>query len=410
VLAFVAAVGVVAGAIGSVIALLPKSSDVLDASFSGVTAYPGVSLEQYDARSSSNGIVGGSSIPVKTGMIVYRLAADTTSLPEVSSIPQGATSGSTTSTSTTTTSPAQTTTANPTQTTSTSTTPTRTSTSRTSTGPSKPGKTVEQRGVKRKGGGAATVDPERSYPTGKPAERQIPISTPPPRQSFRPVHGALISEGTGTPTGKVAAVVKALSSVRTPEPEGSATTPEGEDQTSTSPTSTSTTSAPAPTETAPGGTTGEPTASARVVLPETCRSLCGATQEIEKALTYDPNPVKAAEAVAAVFHDSRASVVGRRLYPIGAMVSYTVELDGFAHRKATLEWSLLSIESGQSPPRPWWRDVIVAHIEPTINRESLSGQFWVPVPPQRGDYLVHLVLSDATGVPRATSDSTPAFH
>ena len=37
VLAFVAAVGTVAGAVGGVLALLPKSPDAIVASFSGVT-------------------------------------------------------------------------------------------------------------------------------------------------------------------------------------------------------------------------------------------------------------------------------------------------------------------------------------------------------------------------------------
>jgi hypothetical protein len=147
-----------------------------------------------------------------------------------------------------------------------------------------------------------------------------------------------------------------------------------------------------------------------VVLPKECQSTCGATQEIEKALTYDPNPVKAAEAVAAVFNDSRAEIVGRRLYPIGAMISYTVNLDGFAHRRATLEWSLLRQGKKRRLPKRWWHDVIVAHVEPTVNHESLSGTFWVPVPPERGDYLVHLALLDANGVSHASSDSQPAFH
>jgi hypothetical protein len=132
------------------------------------------------------------------------------------------------------------------------------------------------------------------------------------------------------------------------------------------------------------------------VLPARCRSrTCGATQEIEQALTYDPNPVRAAEAVAAIFNDSRAEVVDRNLYPLGAEVTYNVTLKGFAHSTATLAWSLVGKADKRSLTRPWWRDIIVAHVTPTVDEESLDGSFWVPMPPEHGDYLVKLYLLGA---------------
>lgn len=410
VLAFIAAVSTVAGAIAGVLALLPKSPESLDASFSGVTAYPEIGLEQYDARSSPAIVVGGHPTPASTGMVVYQLAADTTTLPTVASTAGEGTSSSSTSTPTTTSS-TSTTPPSGTATTQTSTsTPTGApDNSRTRTSAKRKG--AKRRRAKRAGGKITTTSPESPYPQENPVQSQALVS-PPPRRSFHPVKGALVTEGAGAPKSKVAAVVKALSTVSAPEPapepEEVSTSPNGEE-------SMSTRGEPPPTASPPtgeleaSGTTNEP-ATTRVVLSRRCRSVCGATQEIEKALTYDPNPIKAAEAVAALFNDSRSEVVGKQLYPIGAMIRYTVSLDGFAHNTATLEWSLIGRASRRPLPKPWWRDIVVAHIEPTVNHESISGKFWVPVPPERGDYLVQLVLRDSNGVAHASSDSTPTFH
>lgn len=233
-------------------------------------------------------------------------------------------------------------------------------------------------------------------------------SASPPKQTFHQVAGARVTNGTGASQSTVNAVLGALSNIGTTETETPSQGAEGE---GSSTTSTTTTPPPTSKQEKSGAPLPEPIPVPRqVVLPKSCSSLCGATQEIDKALTYDPNPVTAAEAVAAIFNDSRAEVVGRRLYPIGAMVSYTINLDGFAHKKATLEWSLFATGGRRPPPKPWWRDVVVAHIEPVVSHESLAGTFWVPVPPERGDYVVHLVLLDSSGTPHASVDSKPDFH
>jgi len=131
---------------------------------------------------------------------------------------------------------------------------------------------------------------------------------------------------------------------------------------------------------------------------------------VDKELSYDPNPIKAAQAVAAIFTNSRAEVVGHRLYPVGALISYTVKLDGFAGSQATLKWSLWSMTSRQPLPRSWWRDVIAAQIRPSVPDESISGKFWVPMPPRRGDYVVQVVLTNSEGIANATSDSAPPLQ
>jgi hypothetical protein len=168
-----------------------------------------------------------------------------------------------------------------------------------------------------------------------------------------------------------------------------------------------------------GGTTSartrNPTTATRsgpeIVIPDRCRiAFCGATEEIDKALTDSPNAATAAAAVAELFRDSRAEVVGRRLYPIGVAVAYSLKLEGWAHRRATLRWSLWSEGENQALPRPWWRNITVAQITPSGNRETLSGEFWVPIPPNHGSYFIHLKVYDAKGVSRADSDSSPLVH
>lgn len=414
---FAAAVGTVASAIGGVYALLPKPRETLDASFSGVTAYPEVSLEQYDQRSSASNVVEGAPQPAAGARVYYRLAADTTASPATSTASEATGPPAITSTGTEALTPA-----------SPSAPPSGSLGGSPSTPPpgskvppgsgntpqENPAKPPAQKAKRRRrlrhpGARITTTAPDVPYPTQIQPAPATSSSTPTPQAPARAVQGARVTEGTGASKGNVTAVLKALSHIGAPQAEAPSGG-EGQAPGAPAPTTAPTTTAPAP---APPPGTPVPKAQsglARIVLPHKCRSSCGATQEIDQALTYDPNPVKAAEAVAAVFSNSRAEVVGRRLYPIGAEISYTVNLDGFAHSKAILEWSLVSRASGRPLAKPWWRNVVVAHIEPTVSRESLSGRFWVPVPPQRGDYLVHLVLLDANGVPHAAGDSAPTFH
>jgi hypothetical protein len=417
VLALAAAVGTITGAIAGVLALLPKSPEALSASFSGVTAYPEISLEQYDARERST--IVATSHTASTGVIAYSLAADTTSLSTGTSRTEVNQAGEPTST-TGTSSTSTTSTASTVETQSTATsTPTDTTPPSTpvSTEPAKPPAKRAEPPVKRKwkpvviaplkgpvrpGGRIKRRSPSAPYPQEEPIPSKATVTASPPPQSLHPVEGAVLSEGAGVSKGEVSQVLGLLE--HTPTGVAEAGSNPGEVQSGTEPTS-----APPPAE----KSTSSPTsgASAHIVLSSRCHStVCGATQEIERALTYDPNPVKAAQAVAAVFNDSRAEVVGKRLYPIGAMVTYNVSLQGFAGREATLEWSLIGKANRRPLPRPWWRNIVVAHIKPAVNNESLDGTFWVPIPPEHGDYLVHLVLLDDNGVAHASSDSAPAFH
>jgi hypothetical protein len=353
-------IGALASAVGAIIALAPKSPpppppppSVLEARFGSVTAYPDVSLNQFDARAGEG---EGSPQPAKTGEVPYSLLADVLNTPRTL-----------TTTSTETTTP-----------------PVGSSGEATQTTTNAPASTTS------------------NIPT---SSTQSTTST---SAALRYVSGARIENGTGAPARKVTAVLNDLS-----KPSGGGGE-RGEEPTSSEPptgTSTSRTDgATTTTSAAPAPPRVGMAPSAEIELPESCSSSCGATQEIDLALTYNPDPAKAADAVAELFTDSRADIIHHKLYPVGVVVSYTVALDGFAHDKALLKWSLWSQGEDEALPRRWWRNVTVAQITPTVNRESISGEFWVPIPPARGDYTVHLVLDDDKGIAHAHTEASPPIH
>ncbi len=411
-------ISTIVGILVAVKALLPKSPEALTARFSQITANPEVSLEEYDARAKAQIADAGSIATLDaTG---YRLAASTTATtaghgegesaktsagtaPGSGEGKSGGEAGESTSTQ-------------PTTPTTTTTTTTTTSTPIPTTATTSPPRTRLQRPAapmpRRQGGRIVTRPHDVPYPAER-SQRQASSQTlaQPPPETERTVAGARVTDGAGVPAAKVASVFSVLACVAEASAGGA---PPREPEASSAEAQTRSSASPLPPAGAPassGESTERETRAARVVIPARCRSaICGATQEVEKALTYDPNPARAAQAVAALFKSSRAELVGRNLYPLGAEVSYDLVLKGFAHRRLTLEWSLLGRARRRALARPWWHNVVVAHITPTVAEQSLTGKFWVPEPPERGDYIVHLVLLDEHGTAYAASDSAPAFH
>jgi hypothetical protein len=335
-------IGALAGAVGAVIALLPKhehAPSTLKASFSKVTAYPNVDLQEYEERFASHSaarIDGRGSHPTAALRPPYRLVAAT-------SLAAGGESEETTSdtsTSTTSSEPA------------TSTTTTETS------------ETTE------------TTTTEESSGSG-----EVP---------FKETNGVLVRDGNGSDPEAEHAVVEALSEIEVPLQQiAAAKSPEGE------------------------GTEGESTEgeSAEVVVPKACdSSSCAVTPMIDNALATDPDPVKAAREIANAFANSRGRVIGNKLYPSGVAVNYTIDLAGWADREARLEWSLWSQTEGRALPKPWLRNVITKEIKPKVDEGSFSGQFWIPAPPRRGDYVVHLTVYDSDHVEHGEAETEPPFH
>jgi hypothetical protein len=350
VIAAFAAIGTIAGAIAGVIALLPKSPDTLTASVEALSARPEVRLEEYDERAGSP-IDGTAHASTGVRTISYRLAADI------------ATSSSATPTAPPEADHAEGPSSEPSHTTSTNGSEGAASEGEGSTDTGDGSTTPHA----KRAGGEITLKPlGGSYPKEVSEASLAEQDAPPAPEAQHKVEGAVVSEGEGKMPVDVAKV---------------AIRAEGE---------------------APAGD------GVRLVLPRSCRTgSCGATQEIERAMTFDPNPIKAAQAVRTVFKNSRSERVGKSLYPLGAMVSYTVNLRGFAHKHPELRWALTGGARKHRLPRPWWHDVVVARIEPTVNDETMSGTFWVPLPPAYGRYQVHLIVLDEHEVEHGWRDSAP---
>jgi hypothetical protein len=339
--------GALASALAAIVALAPKGASTrespLEASFSGVKAYPYVSLSQFDVRSGETEAPERSPAPTKIGAVLYRLLADRAG---------------------------------------TSTSPRRTARARIEHGTGAPrGKVVEVLNALSTSN-QTTGETKPSEPSEGPTESsqtQTQASTTSAPATATETTGPTVTAETATTTGQTTTTSAETTGPRTSEHTRS------------------------PTETTQPGV--------EIVIPDSCRiAFCGATEEIDKALTDSPNAATAAAAVAELFRDSRAEIVGRKLYPIGVAVGYSLKLDGWAHRRATLRWSLWSEGDNQALPRPWWRNITVAQITPARSSETLNGEFWVPIPPKRGDYFVDLKVYDAKGVSHADSESSPLVH
>ena len=245
-----------------------------------------------------------------------------------------------------------------------------------------------------------------STQSGTPSLQQDSAAAAAAATSPRYVPGARIESGSETSSTRIAEVLHDLPTSNPPTGGGGASE-EGKEndeqaQTGTTQAPTTSTESPTPTE--------SPSPNAEIVLSEDCGSApCGYIQELRHESALHPDDAaQAADAMAKLFTDSRAKIVDHKLYPIGVAVSFTLKLDGWAHRRATLKWSLWSEGDGQEElPKSWWRDVRIARITPTTNRETLFGEFWVPIPRGHGDYAVHLTLDDAKGVAHAGGKSSP---
>jgi hypothetical protein len=144
--------------------------------------------------------------------------------------------------------------------------------------------------------------------------------------------------------------------------------------------------------------TGAPAAEVEAVLSKSgvdvsldCHASCALTPTVDKAITDDPSNLdEAAKEVAATFNGSRVQVYDHKRQPIGVTVDYAIDFVGYAGKRMILEWTLCSKRTERPLPREWWRNVIVKQIEPTSNSTKISGNFWAPIPPERGDYYFRL--------------------
>jgi hypothetical protein len=131
------------------------------------------------------------------------------------------------------------------------------------------------------------------------------------------------------------------------------------------------------------------------------------TPTVDKALAdYSSNLAQAARVVAAAFSESRVELYEAKPQPVGVTVDYTIRFVGFEGQLMKLEWTLY--KSGRQLPKTWWRKVVVKQIVPSSEAIDVSGNFWAPVPPQRGDYYFSLRVLDRDS--EATHRASDQFH
>ena len=156
-----------------------------------------------------------------------------------------------------------------------------------------------------------------------------------------------------------------------------------------------------------GGGEGEPSVrcsdrQALVFMPE------DAVEEEDQ--DGDPAPgsgaLVGAKALLKVLRETRARpVAGGRTEPLGVTVNFDLTLEGFKGRRTEVRWSLYEAGADARVPRDWLlnRRVLVARADAASDRAS--GEFWVPLPRQRGPFFVRLSVYDDRGGRLARADS-----
>ncbi len=368
-------IGALAAAVGSVLALIPKPPPdpipaVLKANFSNLRVDRDVALSEYEARIGAHALASVGRSPSHPPYLPgsrYRLAADIVQ-PILRPIPRPTLRHIVTTTTTTET---------PTTVTSSEIDRTIVTTDGTTTTESgAPDSTV------------ITSDgtiPEPPKPATRLASKTSFVepssssSTP-----FRVVGNTQVKEGAGALASQQTAVVAALTSI----PVTTAQLPGLEATNQASPTD----------------------QSVRIAVPDSCPKACAVTSMIDQSLAHHSDPIAAARALERALAESRGQIRDNKFYPLGVTVSYTVELAGFAHREAILEWSLWSKSTHRPLPKRWLREVIAMQIKPEADDESFVSRFWIPYPPPHGNYVVHLTLYDSKGVAHGEAETAPPFH
>lgn len=82
---------------------------------------------------------------------------------------------------------------------------------------------------------------------------------------------------------------------------------------------------------------------------------------------------------------------------VGAAVDFNLALTGFRARSAQVRWSLYSARQGVRVPRAWLHNQRVMLLRGEADRDSASGQFWVPIPQLRGPFFIRVGVYDGAG-------------
>jgi hypothetical protein len=124
--------------------------------------------------------------------------------------------------------------------------------------------------------------------------------------------------------------------------------------------------------------------------------------------THDP--VVAATNLVRVFRNTRTQPVPEagKTEPVGAAVNFNLTLENLEGRNVVVRWSMYRVGAGSPLPHNWLvnRRVYREHVD--RSSETVSKEFWVPLPRRRGPYFVRLSAWDGNNR-LDYEDSKPAF-
>jgi ketosteroid isomerase-like protein len=94
-----------------------------------------------------------------------------------------------------------------------------------------------------------------------------------------------------------------------------------------------------------------------------------------------------------------------QLEPVGVSVSFNVTLTGFRGHRVDVRWSLYAAEGDISVPQDWLQDQRALWLEGEANRDSATGEFWVPLPRVQGPFFIRIGVYDDEGTRLAYADT-----
>jgi hypothetical protein len=115
----------------------------------------------------------------------------------------------------------------------------------------------------------------------------------------------------------------------------------------------------------------------------------------------------AAERVVKLLHKTRTQPLGGKLDPLGVLLTINVELEGLRNQPVLLTWRMFQA-GGNTPLFGNWLGTTPAYrLDASTDHDTASFDLWVPLPRERGQYTVSLLLSSDRAI--LASEESPAF-
>jgi hypothetical protein len=102
---------------------------------------------------------------------------------------------------------------------------------------------------------------------------------------------------------------------------------------------------------------------------------------------------------------TRSPGAPQKLSPLGVVVNFRAEIEGFRGKRSVVRWSLFDARQGTRMPQPWLRNRRALTLIPEAGKDGGTPAVWVPLPRKRGPYFVRLELLDDRGTRLAKADT-----